>query len=48
MSSYFWWMKLELEEGGLHKVQVKNMPVACFLARGKVPSFQNAVRRTVG
>ena len=36
-----------LEAGGLHAVQVKNMPVACFLAQGKVHSYQSAVRRTV-
>ncbi len=25
-----------IEEGGRHKVPVKNMPVACFLARGRI------------
>jgi len=25
------------EEGGRHEVPVKNMPVACFLARGRIP-----------
>ena len=36
-----------MKRGGLHEVQVKNMPVACFLARRKAPLFPGAVRRAV-
>ena len=43
----FFWSASRFEEGGRHEVTAKNMPVACFLARGKVPIFQGAVRRTV-
>ena len=35
------------EEGDPPEGWVKNMPVACFLARGKVHFRQSAVRRTV-
>ena len=47
LSDVFLFWYVGLEEGGLHPVQAKNMPVACFLARGKVHFCQSAVRRTV-
>ena len=36
------------EEGGRHEVQAKNMPVAYFLARGRIHFFQNAPLEGVG
>ena len=37
-----------LEEGGLAEGKVKNMPGACFLARGRVHGLQTASGRDVG
>ena len=46
-SASFFMSGAGLEEGGLHTVQVKNMPVTYFLARGKGHFSLSAVRRTV-
>jgi hypothetical protein len=36
------------EEGGLSEAAVKSMPVACFLARGKIHSLMNTPSMGVG
>ena len=47
-SASFFMSEVGFEEGGLHTVQVKNMPVTYFLARGRVQMSKTASRRGVG
>ena len=46
--SFFLSSKEGFEEAGLCAAEVKNMPVACFLGRGKIHILMNAPSMGVG
>ena len=48
MSFIFLSSKEGFEEAGLCAAEVKNMPVACFLGRGKIHILMNAPSMGVG
>ena len=41
----FFWNGYGIRKGGLNEVKAKNMPVACFLARGRIPVQMTASRK---